>query len=131
MTDRDIGSRIRKIRTALGMSQIKLADEVGVSFQQIQKYESGANKVSIEKLKKISAVLNFPIGYFIGEEKKVKKKGLAGEKIEKYGEIGFEELSIEEIQFLLKFRAIKNSNIREGIRLLISGVEQFERGIKI
>lgn len=128
MNDRDIGSRIRKVRMALEMSQMKLAEMVGVSFQQIQKYESGANKVSIERLRKISDVLNVPIGYFISAgEKKGKKKELATEKVEKYGDIGFEELSPEEIQLLLKFRTIKNNTVREGIKLLINGVEQLER----
>src|SRR3989338_4320977 len=128
MIDRDIGSRIRKVRIALGMSQMKLSEIVGVSFQQIQKYESGANKVSIEKLRKISEALNVPIGYFIGGgEKKGRKKEIAGKKGEKYGEIDFEELSSEEIELLLKFRTIKNNNVKEGIKLLISGVVQLEK----
>lgn len=128
MIDRDIGSRIRKVRIALGMSQMKLSEIVGVSFQQIQKYESGANKVSIEKLRKISEALNVPIGYFIGGgENKGRRKELAGKKGEKYGEIDFEELSSEEIELLLKFRAIKNSNVKDGIKLLIRGVGQLER----
>lgn len=46
MLNKEIGSRIKKARTALGISQMKLAEAIGVSFQQVQKYESGANRVS-------------------------------------------------------------------------------------
>lgn len=132
MIDRDIGLRIRKARIALGLSQMKLAEMIGVSFQQVQKYECGANRVSIEKIRKISESLNVPIGYFISTgEKKGRKKGAIVEKGEKYGKVGLEDLSTEELQILLKFRAIKNSDIREGIKLLISGVDLLERGMKI
>lgn len=125
--DKEIGLRIKKVREALEISQMKLAEAVGVSFQQIQKYESGMNKVSIEKLKKISKALNAPLTYFIGIEKEIKrKKGGVAEEGEKYGEIGFEELSSEEIQLLLRFRAIKNEDIKEGVNLLLKGVEQVE-----
>lgn len=125
--DKEIGLRIKKVREALGISQMKLAEAVGVSFQQIQKYESGANKVSIEKLKKISKAMNAPLTYFIGIEKGIKrKKGVVAEEGEKYGGIGFEELSSEEIQLLLRFRAIKNEDIKDGVNLLLRGVEQVE-----
>src|SRR3989337_45799 len=89
--NREIGLRIKKVREALEISQMKLAEAVGVSFQQIQKYESGMNKVSIEKLKKISKALNAPLTYFIGLEKEVKrKKGIVAEEGGIYGGIGFE-----------------------------------------
>lgn len=124
MGEQEIGLRIRKIRTARGISQMKLAESVGVSFQQIQKYESGVNKVSIEKLKKIAYALNTPIEFFIGVEKKPGKKKVAEEKAQKYAEIGFEELSTEEIQLLLRFRAIENDDVKEGINLLLKGIER-------
>lgn len=119
--NRDIGLRIKKVREALGISQMKLAEAVGVSFQQIQKYESGMNKVSIEKLKKISEALNAPLAYLIGIEKEEKRreKGIMAEKGEAYGELGFEELSAEEIQLLHRFRSIKNAAVKEGINLLL------------
>lgn len=128
LENREIGLRIRKVREALGFSQMKLAEAVDVSFQQIQKYESGANKVSIEKLKKISKAMNAPLTYFIGIDKETKrKKGIVEEEGAKYGGIGFEELSAEEIQLLLRFRSVKNEAIKEGVNLLLKGVEQLER----
>lgn len=126
--DKEIGLRIKKVREALEISQMKLAEAVGVSFQQIQKYESGMNKVSIEKLKKISNALNAPLTYFIGIEKETKRnKGVEAEERGIYGGIGFEELSSEEIQLLLRFRSVKNEAVKEGVNLLLKGIEQVER----
>ena len=71
--------------------------------------------------------MNAPLTYFIGIEKGIKrKKGVVAEEGEKYGGIGFEELSSEEIQLLLRFRAIKNEYIKDGVNLILRGVEQVE-----
>lgn len=59
-----IGARVKSRRIALKISQTKLADAVGVRFQQIQKYESGANRVSASRLLMIAETLNVPIAYF-------------------------------------------------------------------
>lgn len=126
--NREIGLRIKKVREALGISQMKLAEAVGVSFQQIQKYESGMNKVSVEKLKKLSHALNAPLTYFIGIEHGIKReKGGLEEEGRIYGEVGFEELSAEEIHLLLRFRSVKNEAVKEGVNLLLKGIEQIER----
>jgi len=126
--DKEIGLRIKKVREALEISQMKLAESVGVSFQQIQKYEGGINKVSIEKLRKISTALNTPLTYFIGMEKRSKRSDLMEEKGVRYEEMGFEELSSEEMQLVLRFRSVKNENVREGISLLLKGVRDMEVG---
>jgi transcriptional regulator with XRE-family HTH domain len=62
--DVHVGTRLRQRRTLLGMSQEKLAVAVGVSFQQIQKYERGANRVSASRLHQLTRILNVPVGYF-------------------------------------------------------------------
>jgi transcriptional regulator with XRE-family HTH domain len=56
--DRYIGARMREQRLALNMSQAKLGEELGVSFQQIQKYEKGVNRVSAARLYSICKALN-------------------------------------------------------------------------
>ena len=63
--DHLIGARIRARRGELGMSQTELAEAAGVTFQQIQKYERGANRVSVGRLLEIARKLERPIGYFI------------------------------------------------------------------
>jgi transcriptional regulator with XRE-family HTH domain len=62
--DIQIGQRIREARRAQSMSQTVLADRVGITFQQVQKYEKGANRVSAARLFDIAHVLGMPITYF-------------------------------------------------------------------
>ena len=62
--DIHVGSRIRLRRTMLSMSQEKLGEALGITFQQIQKYEKGTNRVGASRLQNISAVLNVPVSFF-------------------------------------------------------------------
>lgn len=62
--DVHVGARLRQRRTLLGMSQEKLAQAFGVSFQQVQKYERGANRISASRLHLLTKILDVPISYF-------------------------------------------------------------------
>ncbi len=62
--DIHVGSRIRLRRTMLGMSQEKLGESLGITFQQIQKYEKGTNRVGASRLQNISTILNVPVSFF-------------------------------------------------------------------
>ena len=62
--DIHVGSRIRLRRTTLGMSQEKLGEALGITFQQIQKYEKGTNRVGASRLQNISTILNVPVSFF-------------------------------------------------------------------
>jgi transcriptional regulator with XRE-family HTH domain len=62
--DIHVGSRIRLRRTMLGMSQEKLGEALGITFQQIQKYEKGTNRVGASRLQNISTILNVPVSFF-------------------------------------------------------------------
>ena len=62
--DLHVGGRIRMRRRLLGVSQEKLAEALGLTFQQVQKYERGANRVSASKLYEIARTLQAPIAYF-------------------------------------------------------------------
>jgi transcriptional regulator with XRE-family HTH domain len=65
--DIHVGSRIRLRRALLGMSQGKLGDAIGLTFQQVQKYERGANRVGSSRLFDMARVLDVPISYFFDE----------------------------------------------------------------
>ena len=65
--DVHVGSRVRQRRPLLGMSQEKLGDAVGLTFQQIQKYERGTNRVGSSRLYEFSKVLDVPVSYFFDE----------------------------------------------------------------
>ncbi len=62
--DSHVGSRLRLRRTLLGMSQEKLGHALGLTFQQVQKYERGANRISASKLHDVSKILDVPISFF-------------------------------------------------------------------
>ncbi len=62
--DLHLGKRLRRRRRLLGLTQQQLADSVGVRFQQIQKYECGANRISAARLWLLAEALEVPVGYF-------------------------------------------------------------------
>jgi len=65
--DTEIGQRLRRARLAKGLTQTGLADKIGVSFQQVQKYENGSNRVSSSRLVGITNTLGVPVTYFYDE----------------------------------------------------------------
>jgi transcriptional regulator with XRE-family HTH domain len=72
--DRYVGARVRERRKALKLSQIHLASRLGLTFQQVQKYERGSNRISASKLFEIGVVLQTPVSWFF--------EGYAGTGIE-------------------------------------------------
>jgi transcriptional regulator with XRE-family HTH domain len=62
--DRHVGSRVRTRRVLIGMSQEKLGDALGITFQQIQKYEKGTNRIGASRLQSASMVLGVPVSFF-------------------------------------------------------------------
>ena len=65
--DVHVGSRVRLRRTLLGMSQEKLGDAIGLTFQQVQKYERGANRIGASRLYDLSRVLDVPVSFFFDD----------------------------------------------------------------
>lgn len=65
--DVNVGARVRNRRLAIGLTQDKLAKAVGITFQQIQKYEKGVNRIGAGRLQDISRVLGAPVAYFYSD----------------------------------------------------------------
>ena len=63
-TDKHVGSRVRMRRMMLGMSQEKLGNSLGLTFQQVQKYEKGTNRIGASRLQQISHILQVPVAFF-------------------------------------------------------------------
>ena len=63
-TDRHVGARVRMRRMMLSMSQEKLGDALGLTFQQVQKYEKGANRIGASRLQAIAHILQVPVSFF-------------------------------------------------------------------
>jgi transcriptional regulator with XRE-family HTH domain len=62
-TDKYVGSRVRMRRIMLGMSQEKLGEALGLTFQQVQKYEKGTNRIGASRIQKISDILQVPVSF--------------------------------------------------------------------
>ena len=62
--DKHVGSRVRMRRMMLAMSQGKLGDALGLTFQQVQKYEKGTNRIGASRLQQISHILQVPVAFF-------------------------------------------------------------------
>ncbi len=73
----DIGSIIREMRKAAGMSQMKLADKIGISYQQVQKYEKGASKLSVPRLLQLADIFGVPVMSLISDSLDADSKAAA------------------------------------------------------
>lgn len=76
--DVHVGSRVRLRRTLLGMSQEKLGDALGLTFQQVQKYERGANRIGSSRLFQLSKILDVPVSFFFDDMETAATAGARG-----------------------------------------------------
>jgi transcriptional regulator with XRE-family HTH domain len=88
--DIHVGARLRQRRNLVGLSQIKLSESVGLTFQQIQKYERGTNRISSSRLYEFAKVLAVPVSYFFDE---MPSNALSGRPLLGHGRKGFGEAS--------------------------------------
>lgn len=79
--DRHIGSRVRARRVMLGMSQEKLAEALGLTFQQIQKYEKGVNRIGASRLLQMAGILDVSIEFFFEGAPGLPNVGLTGDSV--------------------------------------------------
>ena len=79
--DKHIGSRIRARRIMLGMSQEKLADALGLTFQQVQKYEKGVNRIGASRLLHIAGILDVSIDFFFEGLPGMRAGGFSGDSL--------------------------------------------------
>lgn len=117
--DIHVGSRVRMRRMMLGMSQEKLGESLGITFQQIQKYEKGTNRIGASRLQHISTVLSVPVSFFF-EDAPGTPGEAAGMAESKPATYYTEFLSTSEgIQLNKAFVRIKDAKLRRRIIELI------------
>ncbi|WP_227421746.1 helix-turn-helix domain-containing protein [Pacificispira spongiicola] len=105
--DVHVGLRMREARAAKGLSQEKLANKLGISFQQVQKYEKGANRIGSSRLWSIAQALDVPVSFFFEEmERGVKERGT-------------ELLPPRTIHLAKQIDSIENDDIRNQVLNLI------------
>jgi transcriptional regulator with XRE-family HTH domain len=113
--DLRVGQRVRAYRLSRGMSQSALGEKVGVTFQQIQKYENGVNRIGSGRLQKIAAVLDAPVSAFFGQE------GKDGDST--VDRVLTEALSRPyAVRLLWAFDAVKSSDLRRALVELVESV---------
>ncbi|WP_420393587.1 helix-turn-helix domain-containing protein [Acuticoccus sp.] len=83
--DVHVGSRLKLRRAVVGMTQEKLGDQLGVTFQQVQKYEKGANRIGASRLQEIAQILTVPVSYFFEDAKAAVAAGGHAEREFDYG----------------------------------------------
>jgi transcriptional regulator with XRE-family HTH domain len=76
--DIHVGSRVRLRRMMLGMSQEKLGEQLGITFQQIQKFEKGTNRIGASRLQHIARVLSVPVSFFFEDAPATPNAGTTG-----------------------------------------------------
>src|SRR5690348_1507474 len=80
--DVEVGRRIRLQRLARGLSQTELGNELGVTFQQVQKYEKGANRVGAGRLSRIAEALDVSVSQLLGDTVNARSDVPAGQRLE-------------------------------------------------
>ncbi len=121
-TDMHVGSRIRMRRLILRMSQTKLGNDLGLTFQQVQKYEKGTNRVGASRLQNISHILQVPVTFFFEGAAPV-----AGEPIEQSDGESFDYVtdfvaSSDGLNLIEAFVRIGNPKLRRDIVHLVESI---------
>ena len=126
--DSYVGARIRTRRQLLGMSQERLAEQIGVTFQQVQKYEKGINRIGASRLQRIAEVLHTSPSFFF-EQNESQPLSLQGLALPDNADPVAEFLRTKEGLVLNRaFLKIADPDIRETIVALVKAMAQAESG---
>lgn len=134
--DIHVGKRLKARRTLLGLSQEKLADSVGLTFQQIQKYERGANRISASRLHQLCEILDVTVNYFFesfvdpNDKKQAAKDlnsyGMSDNTQEAFGYDSSEDIlySKESLELLRVYYSVKDSSARKDLMKVIKNMAE-------
>jgi transcriptional regulator with XRE-family HTH domain len=130
--DVHVGKRLRQRRTLLGMSQTKVGTAVDLTFQQIQKYERGSNRISSSQLFEFAKALDVPVSYFFDE---MPANALDGRPMSGRGRKGFSETSTsfetkekdplikrETLELVRAYYKIRVASVRDGVAKMIKTI---------
>jgi len=121
--DAQVGNRVRIRRMLIGMSQEKLGDLLGLTFQQVQKYEKGVNRIGAGRLFEIARILGVPIDFFYdGVASSADTLASAAPPVMEFVSSG------EGLQLSLAFMKIKAHKVRERVLDLVKSLADEEEG---
>jgi len=122
--DRHVGSRVRMRRVLVGLSQEKLGEALGLTFQQVQKYEKGTNRIGASRLQQMSRILGVPVEYFFdGAPQFAQRELVTG--LEDQGDTAYvaDFLATNEgIQLNRAFLRIRDPKLRRKVVELVSAI---------
>ena len=122
--DVHVGARLRHRRLLLGMSQAALGNAAGITFQQVQKYEGGGNRISSSRLFELAKILNVPVSHFFEEM----ASGLATgrRKVGRPKNSASDEANLklkrETFELLRAYYEIGNNGVRRKIRVMVQAL---------
>jgi transcriptional regulator with XRE-family HTH domain len=125
--DKHVGSRVRMRRMVLGMSQEKLGRALGLTFQQVQKYEKGANRIGASRLQHIARILQVPVAFFF-DGAPASAESLAAESLADTGALPSPAYlsdflaSADGLALTKAFTRIKDAQLRRRIVDLVEGI---------
>jgi len=120
-TDIYVGSRIRMRRKILGLSQEKLGEKLGITFQQIQKYEKGTNRVGASRLQAMSGALDVPVSYFFPDAETSQHGGMQ----EEGAAFMMDFMSTSEgLELSRAFTKIRNPKVRRKVLELVRAMAE-------
>jgi transcriptional regulator with XRE-family HTH domain len=121
-TDKHVGTRVRMCRLMLGLTQMQLADELSIAFQQVQKYEKGTNRISASRLHQISSFLQVPIPFFFEGLPDPSNKLPDKDAIPLQSDVFQFLTTTDGISLAKSFMHIKRSQLRHAIVNLVEGL---------
>ncbi|MFZ5691604.1 MAG: helix-turn-helix domain-containing protein [Pseudomonadota bacterium] len=121
MIDAEVGARVRTHRRLLGMTQSDLAVALGVSFQQVQKYEKGVNRIGAGRLHEIAAVLGIPVAELFGDKPQIECRACHGRDgtADQESEPADIALTSDGLALARSFVRISNARVRQRVVRLV------------
>ena len=114
-TDRHVGSRVRTRRLELAMSQKALAERLGITFQQVQKYEKGTNRISASRLQGIAGALDVPIHFFFEDTARPRQHAPKGRQYASPRQVSAFLATPDGHALMAAFRRITDSKLRHSV----------------
>lgn len=123
--DVQVGARLRLRRKMLGLSQEKLGEAIGLTFQQVQKYERGANRIGASRLYELSRVLDVPVSFFFDDTDPVRAPAMSGFAEPPAEDFEFDPLCKPEALDLIRaYFSIENVTVRRRLRDLAKALAE-------
>lgn len=124
-----VGQRVRMRRVMLDMTQEQLGEKLGITFQQVQKYEKGMNRIGASRLQQIAQILSVPVSFFFEEQRSVPMPGYQAGLAEE-GEAGYtgsEASSSDGLALAKAFSRISDPRVRRRVIDLVETLADSQR----